>query len=929
MSFISILESIFIGPLKILFEMIFQIANSVVGDPGISIIFLSLTMNILVLPLYKRADAMQEEARDIEAKLHDGVAHIKKSFSGDEKMMILQTYYRQNNYKPTQALKGSVSLLLEIPFFMAAYQFLSHLGALNGATLGPITDLGKPDGLLVIGGIAINVLPVIMTLINVISSAIYLKGFPLKTKLQLYGMALFFLVFLYTSPSGLVFYWTLNNLFSLVKTIFYKLKNPKKVITIICALAGIAVLVCGIFVLEINSLKKEVLVLAVGLGLEMPVFIMAAKKLFKIKEKKAEVTYQPNKKMFLVCSIFLTLLVGLLIPSAVISSSPEEFVDMTYFYNPLWYIVSALCLSAGLFLVWMRVFYWLATPKGKCIFDRVVFALSFVMVINYMFFGTKMGVILTNLQYETGLAMTRTEQLVNFGVVILAFALLYFVAKKWGKHLVLVSLILTVALGAMSAVNVVKINREINTIKTAGVVEESNGVQLKFSKTGQNVVVLSLDRALGQYIPYLVNEKPELKEMFDGFTYYKNVVSYGGHTNFAAPALAGGYEYTPVEMNKRDTEKLADKHNEALKVMPVMFSEADFDVTVCDPAYAGYRTNPDLSIFDEYPEIETHITKGMFRNGKEEVVQLVENNRRNFFCFSLMKTLPMVIQSTVYDNGTYLRAASANEAEMYTHVMDGLSKASGYKKSFMNWYGVLDNMDTITKFEDEDKNNFTFMFNDATHEVVLVQEPEYVPAAEVDNTEYDKAHSDRFTVDGKTLKMTSSLQMAHYETNMTVLLRIGEWLDFLKENGVYDNTRIIIVSDHGYGIGHDDNLNFSDENYNHYNTEFYFPLLLVKDFNSTGFTVSDEFMTNADVPTIATSGIINNPTNPFTGKAINSDEKYAHEQCVILSDDHSIGKNNGTQFFASEWASISENLHNRDNWHFGGTTEVLTEHKVD
>ena len=35
---------------------------------------------------------------------------------------------------------------------------------------------------------------VAMTLINVVSSAVYSKGFPLKTKIQLYAMALFFLV---------------------------------------------------------------------------------------------------------------------------------------------------------------------------------------------------------------------------------------------------------------------------------------------------------------------------------------------------------------------------------------------------------------------------------------------------------------------------------------------------------------------------------------------------------------------------------------------------------------------------------------------------------------------------------------------------------------------------------------------------------------
>ena len=41
-----------------------------------------------------------------DRRLHKGVAHIKKTFRGDERMMMLQTYYRQNNYKPTYVLKG-------------------------------------------------------------------------------------------------------------------------------------------------------------------------------------------------------------------------------------------------------------------------------------------------------------------------------------------------------------------------------------------------------------------------------------------------------------------------------------------------------------------------------------------------------------------------------------------------------------------------------------------------------------------------------------------------------------------------------------------------------------------------------------------------------------------------------------------------------
>ena len=125
MSLFAILETLLIGPLKLLFEIIFQIADRFVQHPGLSIIFLSLAMNILVLPLYKRADAMQEESRLIEEKLGKGIAHIKKSYTGDEKMMILQTYYRQNNYSPTNALKGSTSLLLEIPLMVGVMALMT------------------------------------------------------------------------------------------------------------------------------------------------------------------------------------------------------------------------------------------------------------------------------------------------------------------------------------------------------------------------------------------------------------------------------------------------------------------------------------------------------------------------------------------------------------------------------------------------------------------------------------------------------------------------------------------------------------------------------------------------------------------------------------------------------------------------------------
>ena len=40
-----------------------------------------------------------------------------------------------------------------------------------------------------------------------------------------------------------------------------------------------------------------------------------------------------NKKLFLSGAVFLAVLTGLLIPSAVIKASPQEFVDINYFYH--------------------------------------------------------------------------------------------------------------------------------------------------------------------------------------------------------------------------------------------------------------------------------------------------------------------------------------------------------------------------------------------------------------------------------------------------------------------------------------------------------------------------------------------------------------------------------------------------------------------
>ena len=900
MTFLSILETLLIGPLKLIFEILFDCADRLV-PPGLAIAFLSLVINILVFPLYRRADAMQEAARDTEAKLHDGVAHIKKTFSGDEQMMLLQTYYRQNHYKPTDALRGSVSLLLQVPFFIAAYQFLSHLEILRGASLGPIANLGAPDGLLVIGGVSINLLPILMTLINVVSSALYLKGFPLKSKMQVYGMALIFLVLLYASPAGLVFYWTLNNVFSLVKNIFYKLKNPQKPLRILCVAAGLIVMSLGAFFFELispnHSPKKQAFLLGVGLLLLLPALLPALKKALHFRETGS----RPDQKLFLLGTVFLSILLGLLIPSTFIADSPQEYVDIANFYHPLWYIVRSFCMAAGTFLIWMRVFYWLASEEVKCLFDRFVWILCGVALIDYMFFGTDLGIISSTLQYEAGMSFSWREQIINLLILTVAALILYFCVRRWKRAVSNVLVMSIIALSAMSAWNLVTIKASVDKVDMQQI-EERGGPHFRLSTEGKNVVVLMLDRGMGAYIPYLFNEKPELKEKFDGFTYYGNTVSFGGFTMFGTPALFGGYEYTPVEMNKRKEESLASKHNEALKLMPAIFSENGYEVTVCDPPYANYQGIPDLSIYDDCPGVTAYITEGWFSSPEEKQASI----KRNFFCFSVMKALPLFVQPSIYDHGRYLQLDTSN-----AQAMTGLSVSSGIKANFMQSYQVLLNLPNMTKVTSDAANTYLVMVNNTTHEPMLLQEPDYTPAQEVDNTAYDTAHTDRFVIDGRELKMEKSDQVIHYQTNMAVMLQLGSWFDYLRENNVYDNTRIILVSDHGWNLSQFDELIIGERD-----VQFYYPLLMVKDFDSEGFVMSDVFMTNADVPTLAMKDIIEDPRNPFTGNAVADEEKSAHDQFITMSNDHFIYQNSGNTFLPSTWASVRDNIWDKNNWTF-------------
>ena len=908
--FLTILYNLFIMPIQVIVEMTYSVMCRFLGDKGLALIGVSLVIQTLVLPLYKRSDALQDQEREKQASMAHWVNHIKKTFKGDERFMMLSTYYRQQNYKTYYSLKSSFSILLQVPFFLAAYNYLSHLQELKGVSFWFINDLGSPDHAFVIAGFAINILPIIMTLFNVISGIIYTKGLPFKSKLQVYGLAAIFLVILYNSPAGLVFYWTMNNLFSLLKNVFMKiLKHP---LEDLCGIIIAAAFVLGIYLYNSNLLSplKICVILFICLCFIIPTVIKHVRMHHTASKEGKFSRHLHNlkvpKSMFFWEMVFLTLLMGVLIPVSVISTSASEFI--VDYRNPFLLVVNNVSIYAGVFIIWFSIFYLLMKETGRKIFTIVTFAASGSAILNYMVFSKSHSTMSASLIYTKGMSFTANELIINLLALLVVFVALLAIAwfiPKISKYAVQVITLCIIALSIYNA----------HTAQTTLTQYENSRKQLatdnifNLSKKGNNVVVIMLDRAIGSYTPYLFENNPELKQQFAGFTCYPNTLSFGTITNFGSPALFGGYEYTPDAMNQRSDESLADKHNEALKLMPAIFSKSNFDVTVLDPPYAGYQWDPDLSIYDEYDNVHAYVSDGAFADGEFDFLNKnnVKQQKSNFLYYSLMKVLPYAAQNVVYHDGTYFTTT------------EGDSSTVAVTKDFLNWYTSLLSLKRMTTITDDSSDNFLLMQNSSTHEPNVLKTPGYTPSSDIDEeSELNKYNANPYTYNGVTLRANGSYSLSYIHVNMASFQALGDWFDYMRDNGVYDNTRIILVSDHAWGgldqldytsIDNGDGVALDVMSYN--------ALLMIKDFNSTEFTYSDQLMTNADVPTYATNKIIDNPTNPFTGKEINNLDKWSKPLLITSSNNYNINTNNGNVFDSSdgEWYEFSgSNIFDASCW---------------
>jgi len=855
----NILYLIFIYPIELLIELVFQLSYKLWDSCGISLAAVSLAVSFLSLPLYMIAERWQQKERDIQKAFKPEIDEIKAVFKGDERYMILSTFYRQNHYHPIMALRSSISLMIQVPFFIAAYVYLSNLEMLRGQSLWFIKDLGAPDQLFHIGSFPINVLPIAMTIINTVASAVYVKGFAFKEKLQLYGMAGLFLVLLYNSPAGLVFYWTLNNVFSLCKNICYKVKFKKAE------------------ALE-NGLKKA----------------------YNFCKRPLVPLYQQNKLrfgIFFLCCIAFLLLVGAVIPSSLICSSVQEFSYIEPYENPLGIFKFPFLQTMGI-AVWMVALYFLFSRKTQTVFTFLLLAGLFGGLINTYVFAGGYGTVLAQngLFFENGLKIK--NELAKFPIdiattFVVISVVLWVLSKDWLKPVKSVCTILVLTLLAFSIFNVAMINSEFHRLEAIVADSSNKGAEetikpvYHFSRTGKNVVVIMLDRGISSFVPYIMEELPLVKANFQGFVWYPNTLAPGDHTIFSAPALFGGYDYLPQAINERKDQLLIDKHNESLKVLPTYFLDQGYTATVTDAPMANYSWTPDNSIFDK--NIYAVNIAGRYDKlwRKEHGMELAgfvlaDFMKRDFLFFAFFRVCPVSLRGILYDHGGW-----------WSSIKD---KAKDENTLAIKYYSALDYLPELSDVTDG-KGSYIAMDNDLPHEPAWMQYPEYTLHPKI-----SEKGKNRFGAD---------IVFIHYHVNAATLRMLGEWFAWMRQNGVYDNTRIVIASDHGRHFrGENKTL---DTDFDKSELAGWNALLLFKDFGAKGEIRTDNsFMTIADVPYLATKDTSDKVFNPFTGKKLSN--KPAGDAMTVVTGLGEANDHGKYKFNYTEKYRVKDNIFKAANW---------------
>lgn len=217
-----------LGWLENILKFLLNICYRLVPNYGVAIILVTILIKIIFFPLTKKSSISTARMQELQPKLQE----LQAKYKGNTQRLNqeMAEFYKRENYNP---MSGCLPMLIQFPLFIAMYNLFNNHFDLRGASFIPgwIFDLSLPESVVnfgdfrlpILGWNDIRALPIIY-----LASQLLYGRFTQtpqsgqnasQMKLMMYGMPIMFFFVLYDVPSGLLIYWIVSNVLTIVQQV--------------------------------------------------------------------------------------------------------------------------------------------------------------------------------------------------------------------------------------------------------------------------------------------------------------------------------------------------------------------------------------------------------------------------------------------------------------------------------------------------------------------------------------------------------------------------------------------------------------------------------------------------------------------------------------------------------------------------------------